>query len=93
MAVPTADDSARVAEEFADIVCSEPDWLDAEFEAIVAGFWNTPKTAAAPLWAPDDFIAVSGSDTVQTLAPRNDPASSAGSPIRSPPTPAPGFAR
>lgn len=93
MAVPTADDSARAAETFADIVYSEPDWLDAEFEAIVAGFWNAPKTLAAPLRRPDDVIVVSGSDSVQPLARQEDIASSAGSPIRSPPTPAPGFAR
>jgi hypothetical protein len=64
--------------------------LDAEFEAIVAGFWNSPKTVAAPLWAPDDVIVASGSGDVRPLAPRNDPASSAGSPIRSPPHRLPG---
>ncbi len=52
MGMPTAEDSPRLAEMFADIVCSETDWMDAEFEAIVAEFWQTPQTVIAPPRAP-----------------------------------------
>ncbi|HEV7184117.1 MAG TPA: hypothetical protein VGN33_06435 [Leifsonia sp.] len=32
---------------FADIVCSDPEWVDLEFEEIVAGLRNAPHTASA----------------------------------------------
>lgn len=39
----------RTADVFADILCSDPEWVDAEFEEIVSGFWETPtSTTASP---------------------------------------------
>jgi hypothetical protein len=40
--VAAADAVDRTAEVFADILCSDPEWVDAEFEEIVSGFWKAP---------------------------------------------------
>lgn len=37
----------RTAEVFADILCSDPEWVDAEFEEIVSGLWETPTSTTA----------------------------------------------
>jgi hypothetical protein len=42
--VAAADAVDRTAEVFADILCSDPEWVDAEFEEIVSGFWETPTS-------------------------------------------------
>lgn len=45
-----ADSVDQVSAEFADIVCSDPEWVAAEFEQIVAGLWDEPvlaRTAAS----------------------------------------------
>ncbi|MFJ3489909.1 hypothetical protein [Leifsonia aquatica] len=45
-----ADGVDQVSAEFADIVCSDPEWVAAEFEQIVAGLWDEPlpaRTAAS----------------------------------------------
>ncbi len=85
MAVPTADESARMADEFADIICSDPDWLDAEFEEIVAGFWKAPKTVVASPWAHRNFPAVSGVRLSTGFTVRPNRPMRVDSPIRSPP--------
>jgi len=39
-----------VDQAFADIVCSDPEWVAAEFEQIVSGLWDEPvavRTAAS----------------------------------------------
>jgi hypothetical protein len=51
--VAAAEAVDRTAEVFADILCSDPEWVDAEFEEIVSGFWKTPtptptSTTASP---------------------------------------------
>lgn len=40
-----ADGVDQVSAEFADIVCSDPEWVDAEFEQIVSGLWDEPARA------------------------------------------------
>ena len=47
-------------EQFADVVCSDEDWVRAEFEAIIAAEWPAPpsrppaqRAASAPPTAPD----------------------------------------
>jgi hypothetical protein len=48
--VTVADDVDQVSAEFADIVCSDPEWVAAEFEQIVSGLWDEPfptRTAAS----------------------------------------------
>lgn len=45
-----ADSVDQVSAEFADIVCSDPEWVAAEFEQIVSGLWDEPfptRTAAS----------------------------------------------
>lgn len=44
-----ADVADQAPEVFADILCSDPEWVDAEFEQIVSGFWDEPtSTASSP---------------------------------------------
>jgi hypothetical protein len=38
----------RMADMFAEILCSDPEWVDAEFDEIVSGFWETPTSTTAP---------------------------------------------
>ncbi|MFJ3423731.1 hypothetical protein [Leifsonia aquatica] len=40
-----ADGVDQVSAEFADIVCSDPEWVAAEFEQIVSGLWDEPLPA------------------------------------------------
>ncbi|WP_313539519.1 hypothetical protein [Leifsonia aquatica] len=65
-----ADDVDQVSAEFADIVCSDPEWVAAEFEQIVSGLWDEPAPACT---------AASGSRPVSGpagwMARRNDGAS------------------
>jgi len=85
MVAPTADESAWIAEVFADMICSDPDWLDAEFEAIVADFWKMPKTAAGSSWAPDSAPAGPGAGASQNVTGGGCVPSLVATPIRSPP--------
>jgi hypothetical protein len=43
----------QTAELFADIVCSDPDWVDLEFEEIIAGLRSEPRRAAGQPQPPD----------------------------------------
>jgi hypothetical protein len=40
--VTVADSVDQVSAAFADIVCSDPEWVAAEFEQIVSGLWDEP---------------------------------------------------
>jgi hypothetical protein len=44
--------SCRTADVFADILCSDPEWVDSEFEAIVSGVLDASIAASAPSLAP-----------------------------------------
>ena len=45
----TADPSCRaVDEQFLELICDDPDLLDAEFAAIVAAEWPVPPARARP---------------------------------------------
>lgn len=43
----------QVSAEFADIVCSDPEWVAAEFEQIVSGLWDEPVLARTAASGPD----------------------------------------
>ncbi|MBB2968024.1 hypothetical protein [Leifsonia aquatica] len=51
-----ADSVDQVSAEFADIVCSDPEWVAAEFEQIVSGLWDEAAPACT---------AASGSHSVR----------------------------
>ncbi|HZC54072.1 MAG TPA: hypothetical protein VE441_16460 [Mycobacterium sp.] len=38
-----------VDDQFLDLICDDPDLLDAEFDAIIAAEWPEPPTAPPPL--------------------------------------------
>jgi hypothetical protein len=44
--------SCQTAKVFADMLCSDPEWVDSEFEAIVSGLLIAPSAASAPSLAP-----------------------------------------
>jgi hypothetical protein len=58
--VPAARTVDRTAEEFADILCSDPEWVDLEFAEIVAGLRNAPHTTAEQAWPPEHDLPHSG---------------------------------
>jgi hypothetical protein len=58
--VATARTVDRTAEEFADILCSDPEWVDLEFAEIVAGLRNAPQTTAEQAWPPEHDPSHSG---------------------------------
>lgn len=76
----------RVTEEFWDIVCSDPEWVEAEFRAIMAGVRDEPMTAA--ILRDHGAAFVPSSAVPLRLMPRERPIhtrSRAHSSIRSPP--------
>jgi hypothetical protein len=81
--VAVADVVDGTAEVFADILCSDPEWVDAEFEQIVSGFWDEPTSSTAPS-RPLSVATHSGRRTTREFFP--DPRSSGPrATIRSPP--------
>lgn len=44
------------SEVFADILCSDPEWVDAEFEQIVSGFTDEPTITSTPPRSPSFAI-------------------------------------
>jgi hypothetical protein len=50
--VTAADVVDRTADVFADILCADSEWVDAEFEQIVSGFWDEPTSTASPPRSP-----------------------------------------
>ena len=44
MALPTRDTDAA----FADIICADPQWLDAEFDALIAASYGQPPGSPPP---------------------------------------------
>ena len=81
MAVSDVVDEAP--EEFADILCSDPEWLDAEFERIVSGFWDEPPSTATRPGSPSVATHVAGGPRGQFLGDQWSAETSAT--IRSPP--------
>jgi hypothetical protein len=43
----------READVFADILCADQEWIDLEFEEIIAGLRPTPRSGSAPSQRPD----------------------------------------
>jgi len=69
---------------FADIVCSDPEWVDLEFEALIAGLRNTPRTVSVqPL--PPGGAAIPLPDRGAPSVQRRGIALRTRSSIRSPP--------
>ncbi|MGJ4844894.1 hypothetical protein [Leifsonia sp. Le1] len=78
-----ADVVEQTADEFAEILCSDQEWVDAEFEQIVSGFWDAPATTAD---APRSRDAAAHPDRRTTSHPRGGPrAPEPRASIRSPP--------
>lgn len=74
----------RTGEVFADIVCSDPDWVDAEFEAIISGFWDRPTPTSAPA-GPRITGATDGEGSIVAVQAAGARPRSSRSTIRSPP--------
>lgn len=41
-------DSQHIADEFMETVYADPEWVDAEFESIIADFWEAPTATSTP---------------------------------------------
>jgi hypothetical protein len=48
--VATAGAIERTADVFADILCADPEWVELEFEEIIAGLRDAPRSAPTPPW-------------------------------------------
>jgi len=81
--VTVADVVDQASEVFADLLCSDPEWVDAEFEQIVSGFWDEPMSTAGPPRSPSIANHAGSATTERFLDDRRSAETSAT--IRSPP--------
>lgn len=78
-------DEERAAEAFADLVFSDPDFVDVEFEEIIAGFWDAPRDILTPPHSPQSHWPLHGIRLRMALGNAPVPRQTAESTIRSPP--------
>jgi hypothetical protein len=57
---------------FADLICADPQWLDAEFAALIAASFSEPPTAPPP--APPRFPPCPGTSPPPSRRPAPGPA-------------------
>jgi len=87
--VDVVDAVDNAVDVFADIITSDPEWVDAEFEAIIAGLGDAPRLVSVHSVPPPGSPAVpSAGDRRRAIDDRAHPRRYRSS-IRSPPT-APG---
>lgn len=64
-AAPAIDTTADV---FAEIVCSDPEWVDAEFEQIISGFWDATVSTGSVTPPPTAESWTEGSESREPVA-------------------------